>query len=65
MHQTVQVASAFLDLFSHILVDFHVKHVGDKVECILVVLDFSIESCQVESVREIVFVNLAKVLVAA
>lgn len=65
MHQTVQVASALLDLFSHIIIDLHVEDVRDKVQCILIVLNFGVQSRQVESVREIIFVNFAEVLISS
>lgn len=64
MHQPVKVASALLDLLPHVVVDLHVEDVGHQVERILVVLHFCVQSGQVEAVRKVILVNLAKVFVA-
>lgn len=65
MHKTVEVSSALLDLLAHVIVDLHVEHVGDEVERILVVLDFRVKAGQVEAIGQIVFIDLAVVLIAA
>jgi hypothetical protein len=52
-------------LFPHIIVAIKVEHVGYEVERILVVLNFGVEAREVEAVGEILFVDLAKVLVAS
>lgn len=64
VHESVQMACALLDLFPHVVVDLHVENVCDEVEGILVILYFCVQASQVESVREIVFVNFAEVFVA-
>lgn len=63
MHQTIEVSCTSLDLITHIVVYLHVKDICDEIQCILVVLDLSIESCEVESIREVVLIYLAIVLV--
>lgn len=65
MHQSIEVASAFLDLLPHIVVDLHVEHICDQIECILVVLHFRVKACEIEAVGEVILVDLAKVLVAS
>ena len=55
----------FLDLLSHIIIAVQVKHISDEVEGVLIVLDIGIESSKVETVGEVVFVNLAKVFIAS
>lgn len=65
MHQSVEVASALLNLLPHVVVDFHVEDVGYEVEGILVVLHFCVQSSQVEAIREIVLVDFAEVFIAA
>ena len=65
MNKAVEVASAFLDLFPHVVVDFHVKDICDQVQCVLVVLYFGIEASKVEAVCQVVFVYLAEVFVAS
>ena len=52
-----------LDLFSHIVVHFHVEYVRYQVQRILVVLYFRVQASQVESVREIVLIDLAEVFI--
>lgn len=54
-----------LDRFPHIIVAVEVKDVGDEVQGILIVLDLGVEARQVETVRQVVLVNFAKVLVAS
>lgn len=54
-----------LNLLAHIIVAVKVEDVRHKIECILVVLDFGVEARQVEPIREVFFVNLAKVLVSS
>ena len=55
----------FLDLFSHIIVTVQVKDVGDEIKSVLVILDICIEPSKVESVCEVVFVDLAEVFIAS
>lgn len=56
---------ALLDLYAHIVVDVHVKDIGDEVEGILIILHLGVEAGQIEAVGEVVLVDFAKVLVAA
>lgn len=65
MDQPVKVASGFLHLLSHVIVTIEVEHVGNEVERILVVLDVVVQTCQVEPIVEILFINLAEVFVSA
>ena len=59
------MASALLNLFPHIIVDFHIKDICDQIQCVLVVLNFGIETSKVEAVRQIIFIYLAEVLIAS
>jgi hypothetical protein len=63
MHEAVEVSRRLLNLFPHVIVAVEVEYVGHEVERILVVLHFGVEACEVEAVRQVLFVNLAKVLV--
>jgi hypothetical protein len=65
VHQSVEVASALLDLLPHVVVDFHVEDVGHKVESILVVLHFCVQSSQVEAICEVILIDFAEVFIAA
>jgi len=50
--------------FPHIIVALEVEDIRNEVERVLVVLDFRIEPRQVEPIGEVLFVDLAEVLVA-
>lgn len=65
MNQSIQVSSRLLNCLPHVIVAVKIEDVGDQVESILVVLNVGIEACQVESVGKVVFVDLAKVLIAS
>ena len=54
-----------LDLLPHVIVAVEVEGVGDEVQGVLVVLHLRVEARQVEAVRQVLLVDLAKVLVAA
>jgi hypothetical protein len=63
--KAVQMARRPLNMVARLVVAVEVEHVRDQVQCMLVVLHLGIEACQVEAVREVVLVNLAKVLIAS
>lgn len=65
MDKPVQVPGRFLYRLAHLVVAVEIEHVGDQVKRILVVLDLGVEARQVEAVRQVLLVDLAKVLVAA
>lgn len=57
--------SRFLDLFTHIIITVDVEDIRYQFKCVLVVLHVLVKSCKVESVCQIVFINVAEVFVAA
>lgn len=59
------MAGRLLDGLSHLVIAVEVEDIGDKVEGILIVLDLGVEARQVEAVGQVVFVDLAEVLVAS
>lgn len=65
MHQPVEMPSGLLDLLAHVIVAVEIKDVGDEIKRVLVVLDFRVETCEVEAVGEVVLVDLAEIFVAA
>jgi hypothetical protein len=65
MNEAVKMPSRLLDLLPHIIVAVEVKDIGDQIERILIVLNFSVQSRQVEAIGQVFFVNLAEVFVAA
>lgn len=65
MYQSVQMPRRLLNLFPHIIVTVEVEDVGYKIECILIVLNFGVQTREVEAIGEVFFVNLAEVFVAS
>jgi hypothetical protein len=65
VHEAVEVPRRLLDGLAHVVVAVEVEDVGHEVEGILVVLDLGVEAREVEAVGEVLFVDLAEVLVAA
>jgi len=57
--------SGFLYLLSHVVVAVEVKHIGNQIKGILIVLNLGVEASQVKSVCEVFFVDLAKVFIAS
>lgn len=65
MHQAVQVPGRTLNGLAHIIVAVEVEDIRHQIERILVVLDLGVEAGQVEAIRQVVLVDLAKVFVAS
>jgi hypothetical protein len=63
--EAVQMPGRFFYRLAHLVVAVEIEHVGHEVQRILVVLDLSVEARQVEAVRQVLLVDLTKVLVAA
>jgi hypothetical protein len=63
--KTVEVAGGLLDLFAHVVFAVEVEDICDKIEGVLVVLDFGVEASKIEAVSQVFFVDLAEVFVAA
>ena len=65
MDQSVQMPGRLLDLLSHVVVAVEIKHVGNQIEGILVVLNLGVEAGEVESVGKVFLVDLAEVFIAS
>jgi hypothetical protein len=65
MHQTVEMSRRLFYLFPHIIVAVEVEDVCYEIQCILVVLNFGVQTREVKAVGEVFFVDLAEVLVAS
>ena len=65
VHQSVQVTSRLLDLLTHIVIAVEVEDISNQVQSMLIVLDVRVETCEVEAIGEVVFVNFTEVLVAS
>jgi hypothetical protein len=59
------MAGRLLNLLAHIIVAVKVEDVGHEVERILVVLNFGVQTRQIEAIRQVLLVDFAKVLVAS
>lgn len=54
-----------LNRLAHFIVAIEIKYIRHQVQRILIILHFSIQSRQVKPIREVIFVDFAKVLIAA
>jgi hypothetical protein len=59
------VSGRFLDGFAHFILAVEVEDIVDKIEGVLVVVNFGVQAGEVEAVGQVFFVDLTKVLVAA
>lgn len=64
VHKAIEMPRTLLNLFAHVVINFHVEDIRDEIEGVLVVLYFRIEPSQVEAVRQVVFVDLAEVFIS-
>ncbi len=58
------MASRLLNGLAHVVFAVEVEHVSNQVEGVLVVVDFGVQTRQVEAVSEVLFVDFAEVFVA-
>ena len=65
MYKTIEMSGTLLNLLTHVVVDFHVKDIGNEIERVLIVLNFRVKASKVEAISQIVFVDFAVVLIAA
>ena len=52
-------------LLSHIIVAVEVKNICDQVQSIIIILNFCVETSQIEPVRQVLLVDLAKVFISS
>lgn len=64
MYEAVEQLCLRFDRVANRFREIAFQRVGDEIKRMWVVLHFSIETCEVEAVEDVVFVDLAKVLVA-
>ena len=64
MDQTIKMSCALLDLIAHVVIDFHVKDICHELERILIVLNFRVQPGEIETVGEVILVNLAEIFIA-
>ena len=64
VYEAVEVPGRLLDLFAHLVFAVEVEDICDEIKCVLIILHFSVEAGEIETVGQIFFVDLAKVFVA-
>lgn len=64
MHEAVEVPGRLLNGLAHLIVALEIEDIGDEVQCVLIVLNFGVETRQVEPIGKVVLVDFAEVLVA-
>ena len=64
VYKSVQVTGGFLYCFAHVIVAVEVENICDKIQSILIVLNFCVETGKVEAIRQVFFVNFAEVFIA-
>lgn len=65
MDKTIEMTGRLFDLLSQIIIGIEVEDIGHKVERILIVGDLSVQTSQVEAIRQVVLVNLAEILISS
>ena len=65
MNETIKVARRLLNGLSHVILAIKVEDICDQIQCMLVIVHFGLQASQIESVREIFFIDLAEVFVAS
>jgi len=64
MDKTVKMTGGLFDLLSQVIIGIEVEDVGHKVERILIVRDLGVQTSQVETIRQVVLVDLAEILIS-
>jgi hypothetical protein len=59
------VTGRLLNGFPHLIVAVQIEDISDEVQRVLVILYLRVEARQVETIGEVVLVNLTKVLIAS
>lgn len=63
MNQTIKMAGRLLNLLPKVIIGIEVEDVGYQIKCILIVRDLSVQARQVESIGQVILVNLTEILV--
>jgi hypothetical protein len=64
VYEAVKVPGRLLNGLTHLIVALEIEDISDEIQCVLIVLNFGVETCQVEPVGKVVLVDFAEVLVA-
>jgi hypothetical protein len=58
------MAGRLFDCFAHVIFTVEIEDICDKVEGILIVLNFGVEASEIETVCQVLFINFAEVFVS-
>ena len=64
VNKAVEMAGRLFDCFAHVVFTVKVEDVCDEIESILVVLNLGVETSEIETVCQVLLVDLAEVLVS-
>jgi len=64
VNKAIEMAGRLFDCFPHVVFTVKVKDVCDEIESILVVLNLGVETSEIETVCQVLLVDLAEVLVS-
>ncbi len=64
VHKAVEVSGRLFYRLAHVIFAVEVEDVGDQIQGVLVVVDFRVETRQVEAVGYVFFIDFAEVFVA-
>jgi len=65
MYKTVEMPGRLFNLFTHLVVAIKIENIRNQIKCILVILNFGVQASEIETIGEVIFIDFAKVLVAA
>jgi len=63
--EAIQVTGRLLDLLTHVIFAVEVEDIRYKIKGVLVILNLSVEACQIEAVGEVFLVDFTEIFVAA
>jgi hypothetical protein len=65
MDKAIEMTGRFLDLLPQIIIGVEVEDIGHEIERILIVRDLGVQTSQVEAIRQVIFVDLAEILISS
>jgi hypothetical protein len=63
--EAIEMPRRLLDLLPQVIIRIVIEHICNQIQSILVMLNLSVQTRQVESVRQVFLVDLAEIFVAA
>lgn len=59
------MSSRLFNLFTHLVLAFELEDIRYEIQGVLVIRNFSVETSKVESIRQVFFIDFAKVFIAS